>query len=74
MLNQDARDKLLQAAAEFMAVEHDHTAGDAKLSMAMDSLNLRARLYVEEIGPRQTDKPERQYGQNVHGHDPEEEE
>lgn len=74
MLHREARDKLLQAAAEVMAVEHSQSASADTINYADTRLDLCARLYVEAIGPREVEEPERQYGQTLHGRDTEEEE
>lgn len=63
MLHREARDKLLEAAAEVFALEHSPNVTEDKINHADVSFDLRARLYVEAIGPRETEPPERTYGQ-----------
>lgn len=63
MFKDERRDALLVAAAKFMQLEHERSVTDDRMSMAADAFDLEARLYVEEIGPREVEPPERMYGQ-----------
>jgi hypothetical protein len=71
------RHAMVAAACKVAALEYEGIgSGETSeaLHRARTVLDLECRLYVEAIGPRVLEPPERQYGQTTHGTDAEEEE
>lgn len=71
-----ARDRLVSASLRLASAERgglDGRDGTEELGRASDVFDLAARLYVEVIGPREVEPPERLYGDHeVRGADEEE--
>lgn len=73
----ERRHELVAAACKVAALEYEHIGSKTTpdpLHHARTLLDLQARLYVEAIGPRIVEPPERMYGQTTDGRDAGEEE